>query len=253
MSRTCAWPTSKLPQSIASGQIHVWTWPLNSPNIDLASDTSLLDEEEASRYLRFHFDRDRVRFAVSHANMRRILGAYLDRPPGQIRFSANRFGKPEVFSEKPGRGTSSPPLRFNLSHSQSVALLALALDIEVGVDVEDIRPIEPEVALGSFSVLEIRALGSLEGDAWLEGFYNCWTRKEAILKAEGSGLSLPLDAFDVSLAPGAPAELLGTRPPLVLRRRWKLHDLSPAPGTAGALAAGSDQASLACFRLAPLE
>jgi 4'-phosphopantetheinyl transferase len=195
------------------------------------------------RFHRFHFDRDRVRFAIAHGNMRRILGAYLKQPPAGLRFKINPFGKPELIVAAPG-------IHFNLSHSHSIAVLAVSSGVEVGIDVEDIRPIEPEVARSSFSPAELSALNRLEGDQWLRGFYHCWTRKEAILKAEGVGLNFPLDAFDVSLVPGAPAELLATRPHLTLRCLWKLHDVSPAEGTAGALAAGSPHAEVACFRLA---
>ncbi len=169
--------------------------------------------------------------------------AYLKQPPDGLRFKVNPFGKPELIAAAPG-------IHFNLSHSHSIAVLAVSPGVEVGIDVEDIRPIEPEVASSSFSPAEISVLNRLEGDQWLRGFYQCWTRKEAILKAEGVGLNFPLDAFDVSLAPGVPAKLLGTRPHLTLRRPWKLHDISPAEGTAGALAAGSPHAEVACFRLA---
>ncbi len=234
------WPSSEPPQNIAAEQIHVWGWPLNSPAPDLAAYIALLDQDELDRFHRFHFDRDRVRFAVAHGNMRRILGAYIDQPPERVRLIANSFGKPRVVAET--------PFHFNLSHSHTIALLALSLESEVGIDVEDIRPIEPEVAKSSFSQGELSALALLEGDAWLRGFYHCWTRKEAILKAEGVGLNFPLHSFDVSLGPGAPAELLGTRPPLTLKSNWKLHDVSPAAETAGALAAGSAQAEVACFR-----
>ena len=94
-------------------------------------------------------------------------------------------------------------------------MLALSTETELGIDVEDLRPIQPEVAEGHFSPTELAALSSLEGEAWLNGFYHCWTRKEAILKAEGVGLNLPLNSFDVSLIPGDPAKILGVRPPVL--------------------------------------
>jgi 4'-phosphopantetheinyl transferase len=243
-----AWHRSQPPQPFEPKQIHVWAWTLESDGVDLGAHTALLDEQEFARFDRFHFDRDRARFAISHANMRRILAAYLTQPPERIRFISNRYGKPELAGERTGG------IRFNLSHSQSMGMLALSPGIEVGVDVEDFRPIEPEVARSSFSAGEIAELAKLQGHAWLAGFYACWTRKEAVVKAEGLGLSLPLDAFDVSLAPGSPAEILKTLPPVVLRHRWKLHDLSPGPETPGAeraaaLAAALPEASVACFRL----
>lgn len=252
-----AWPIAHAPQPFVPDSVHVWAWTFDSLGVDsaavaLAAHTALLDEEEADRFLRFHFDRDRGRFALSHANMRRILGAYLGQSPESIRFVSNRYGKPELAGEQARGSALLKPLRFNLSHSQSVGLLALAPGIEVGVDVEDIRPIEPEVARSTFSTAELSDLARLDGDAWLGGFYHCWTRKEAIVKAEGVGLSLPLTAFDVSLAPGSPAQLLAARPPLALRHPWKLHDLPLTAGLPGvaAVAVADPHASVACFRLA---
>ena len=115
----------------------------------------------------------------------------------------------------------------------------------MGVDVEEVRPMEPEVADTHFSASERSQLRELQGDAWLAGFYRCWTRKEAILKAEGVGLSHALDSFAVSLLPEEPAELLETRKPF--RYPWRLHDLSPSEGTIGAVATAHSNARLACF------
>jgi 4'-phosphopantetheinyl transferase len=111
--------------------------------------------------------------------------------------------------------------------------------------VEDVRPVEPEVAETHFSAIELSALNRLHGDAWLSGFYRCWTRKEAILKAEGVGLTRALDSFDVELLPDKPPRLLGTRERF--SHPWMLHDLSPSSSTIGALAAAQTQNRLACF------
>lgn len=202
----------------------------------------MLDAEEMERFHRFHFVGDRTRFAVAHINVRRILAAYLDRAPERISFRTNSLGKPELVAEPQTRH-----LHFNLSHSRNIALLALSTDIELGIDVEDLRPIEPEVATSHFSPAELADLSSLEGEAWLKGFYHCWTRKEAILKAEGVGLNFPLHSFDVSLIPDAPAKLLQVRPPAVFRHRWTLHDLPTPSGTIAALAAGNPQAEVSCL------
>jgi len=240
------WLTAEAPQKIDAGQIHVWAWQLDS-SLGLSgnekSQIGLLDARELERFHRFHFACDRARFAIAHANVRRILGAYVDREPERLLFAANSFGKPELAAEARSR-----PLNFTLSHSRNIALLALSMDTELGIDIEHVRPIEPEVAESYFSPTELAALSSLEGEAWLKGFYHCWTRKEAILKAEGVGLNLPLYSFDVSLIPGLPAKLLGVRPPAVFRHPWTLHDLATPAGTVAALASGSLQAEILCFR-----
>ena len=98
-----------------------------------------------------------------------------------------------------------------------------------------------------FSSSELSDLSALPGDAWLRGFYRCWTRKEAILKAEGVGLHRALDSFDVGLLPDEPAELLGTRK--LFSHPWKLHDVSPAPGTIGALATAHRRSQARLFQL----
>jgi 4'-phosphopantetheinyl transferase len=239
------WPTVGVPQKIAADQIHVWAWLLDSGGLDdhEKSEIGLLDAKELERFHRFHFECDRARFAIAHANVRRILGAYLGQEPKRILFRANPFGKPELVT-----GAQAPPLYFNLSHSRNIALLALSMDTELGIDIEYLRPIEPEVAESNFSPTELAALSTLEGEAWLKGFYHCWTRKEAILKAEGVGLNFPLDSFDVSLIPGLPAKLLGLRPPAAFRHRWTLHNLPTPLETVAALAAGSPRAEVLCFR-----
>jgi 4'-phosphopantetheinyl transferase len=245
MSFSLIWPTVAAPQKITADQIHVWAWLLDSSLRSTALEEAqigLLDGKELERFYRFHFACDRARFAIAHVNVRRILGAYLDQEPERIVFRTNSFGKPELATE-----AQTCPLHFNLSHSRSVALLALSTETELGIDIEDLRPIQSEVAEGHFSPTELVALSSLEGEAWLNGFYHCWTRKEAILKAEGVGLNLPLYSFDVSLIPGDPAKILGVRPPAVFRHPWVLHDLATPSGTIAALAAGSLQAKVLCF------
>jgi 4'-phosphopantetheinyl transferase len=233
------WTTSTMRGTIDHDEVHLWAWALEPAALDLSADVAILGHEELQRMQKFYFDPDRRRYAVAHANLRRILGAYLSQPPEKIRFRTTRFGKPELDNEH------RSALCFSLSHSQTVAVLAVTHGEPLGVDVEDIRPIEPEVAETHFSAAELSQLREFQGDAWLTGFYRCWTRKEAILKAEGVGLNLALDSFDVGLS--AKPELLGTRLPLSCP--WKLHDVSPSSGTIGALATAKPYSRLSCFSL----
>jgi len=226
------WPTSGVHGTLAPDEVHLWAWALEPAAVDLPAHIEILDQQERERMQRFHFAPDRARYAVAHANLRRILGAYLRQPAAGLRFHTNGFGKPEL-----DHGDSSSSFHFSLSHSRSIALLAVANGGPVGVDVEEVRPIEPEVADSHFSASERLQLNQLQGNAWLLGFYRCWTRKEAILKA--------LDSFDVSLLPDERAKLLGTRQPFSYP--WTLHDLSPSEGTIGAIAATHSNARLACF------
>jgi 4'-phosphopantetheinyl transferase len=235
---TSPWTASPFRGTIAADEVHLWAWALQPAARDLSALVEILDHREQQRMHRFHFAADRERYAMAHANLRRILGAYLNLAPERLCFRNNQFGKPELAGE-----TS---LKFNLSHSKSIAVLAVDLAQPVGVDVEDVRPIEEEVADRHFSATELTGLRGLEGEAWLAGFYRCWTRKEAILKAEGVGLSRSLDSFDVSLLPDKKAELISTRQPFSYP--WKLHDVSPSSATIGALATAQPNARLAYFR-----
>src|ERR1700733_1709069 len=115
MSFSEIWTNVGVPQKIAADQIHVWGWLLDS-SLSLAAieeaQIRLLDAKELERFHRFHFACDRARFAIAHANVRRILGAYLDREPEHLLFRTNPFGKPELIEDAKSR-----PLHFNLSHS----------------------------------------------------------------------------------------------------------------------------------------
>jgi 4'-phosphopantetheinyl transferase len=241
------WPHRSLPVEISYEEVHIWAWSFGSTTELTAaepadSDLESLDEQERRRTARFYFAPDRVRYSACHASMRRILGSYLERSPGSLVYREAEGGKPELVLE-----SGQPPLRFNLSHSKSVALLAVSLQAEVGVDVEDIRPIERAVAERFFSPAEVAALAPLDGEEWLNAFYRCWTRKEAILKVEGMGLRTPLDSFDVSLLPDEPAALLATRPESKLTANWHLHHLAPAAGSMAALAVATSSAEITTF------
>lgn len=192
---------------------------------------------------RFRFAADGRRYLTCHANMRKLLASYAECLPQELTFVFNEFGKPRLEKQK------GEPLYFNLSHSGDIGLLAVSRMGDLGADIENVRPIEPDVAEEHFSEIELAQLKTMSGDAWLEGFYRCWTRKEAILKAEGCGLNLPLDAFDVSILPDEPALLRAVRPEITLSRHWKLTHLEPEPGAIGAIAADASYPVLRCFRL----
>jgi 4'-phosphopantetheinyl transferase len=241
MPHELIWNRASLPPLLPAGEVHVWVWALAPLPPDDAPHLGLLSKEELVRYGRFRFAPDRARFALSHANLRRILASYLRCAPEALRFELNQFGKPRL---------DDAALEFNLSHSKTVGAVAIGAAGEpLGLDVEDVRPIEPEVAESHFSAAELADLAPLAGDAWLAGFYRCWTRKEAILKAEGVGLGIPLDAFDVTLLEDEPAELRSYEPRSKLTRQWVLHNLPPAEGTAGALALAHATVRVRCFQV----
>jgi 4'-phosphopantetheinyl transferase len=191
---------------------------------------------------RFRFEKDRVRFGVSHAILRILLGRHLGVQPSSVSFDQNEFGKPSL-----AQALAASELTFSLSYTARVGLLAIAAGLAIGVDIEEIRPVECGTVERYFSTQEQSSLATLAGTDWLEGFYNCWTRKEAILKAEGLGLNGRLDAFDVSLGPNVKPAVLGVRSNAGFTSDWHLVDLRPALGYVGALATNAVPASVTCY------
>ncbi|WP_313135546.1 4'-phosphopantetheinyl transferase family protein [Paracoccus jeotgali] len=199
--------------------LDLWQWRLDG------RDACDLSADEQARAARFVFDRDRARYIAGRAALRRILGRYLGRAPRDIRFRYGAFGRPLVAG-----------LSFNLSHTGDLAALVVApvADLPLGIDIETVRPIEMAVAEAHFAAPEMATLRALPDAGQQAAFYRCWTRKEAYLKAIGTGLSTDLSSFCVTLAPGDPPRLLscaGDEP-----GRWTLLDLATPEGIAGALA-----------------
>jgi 4'-phosphopantetheinyl transferase len=205
--------------------VHIWCASLDVPPDTSARLYATLTSDERIRSAGFRFERDRQRFIVAHGVLRDLLGRYLQSQPGRIHYVYNAFGKPSLSPEFGSR------LTFNLSHSAGLALIAIAADSSVGIDLEYIRTQSDyaEVARRFFSAAEVDELNALPGDRYTEAFFSCWTKKEAYVKACGDGLALPLDGFSVPLTADpahGPVDLCG----------WSLYTLRPAPGYAGALA-----------------
>jgi 4'-phosphopantetheinyl transferase len=149
--------------------------------------------------------------------LRKILSEYLKVEPRRLRFSYGEEGKPHLVG-----GFCESGLQFNLAHSHELALYACTLVRRIGVDLEYIRPLPDidQISTRFFSAFESTTLGRLWQSKKLQAFYNCWTRKEAYLKATGEGLSRPLASFDVSLTPGEPAKLLFVQDDKRETMRW---------------------------------
>ena len=213
-------------------EVHVWRAWLDCP-ASLSMLATLLSGSEIARANRFHFSRDRDRFIIAHSVLRLLLGQYLREDPKKLRFITNEFRKPFLAWKKTGE-----PLCFNLSHSGAVALFAFVRGRNVGIDVEHIRPdfFEPAIARRFFAPEEVADLEALDPLLQVTGFFNCWTRKEAYIKARGLGLSLPLSTFRVSLRPGSGAALLCYATDPTEMSRWSLQELAPGEGYVGSLA-----------------
>jgi 4'-phosphopantetheinyl transferase len=212
-------------------EVHVWRATLAWPEAAANRLEQFLAADERDKMQRFRREKDRRRYLVGRGLLRSLLGRYLDVAPQDLRFETTAAGKPHLAS-------GQRQLQFNLAHSGEYVLFAIADGRAVGVDVEEINDDldAGEIAAHFFSPDEQRELEALTGRLKIEGFFACWTRKEAYVKARGEGLSLPLDQFDVSLRPGDPARLIATRPDPAEARRWQLSGLDVADGYKAALA-----------------
>jgi 4'-phosphopantetheinyl transferase len=180
---------------------------------------SLLSKEEQARAARFLSPLHRDRFAVAHGRLREILGARLGVSPSSLVFDVAQHGKPHLAGAQAGSG-----VQFNLSHSGDRGLVGWANDRQLGVDIELWRPLGDEAALVRrfFSPVENAAYEGLPAAGRTQGFFECWTRKEAYIKAVGRGLGLPLDSFDVSFGPGTEPALLRSSAEVRTDRAWSL-------------------------------
>jgi 4'-phosphopantetheinyl transferase len=220
-----AWPTP------AGDEVHLWQSRLDVGFVELGRMATTLSEPELDRSRGFRFERDRARFIAGRGQLRMLLGGYLGIKASEIALVEGPNGKPRLA----GR---TARLRFNLAHSDDVVVFALAWNREVGVDVERIRSDFPvdQVARRHFSPRERRDLAGLpEGDR-LRAAFDCWTRKEAYLKASGVGLTVPLDGFDVTVRPGDPVCLFRPDAESAENGHWSLHAFDAGPGYAAAMA-----------------
>jgi len=224
------WLTAPAKLRIAEPEAHIWKVDFSCESS--VSCDSVLSPDEHERAARFHFENDRRRFKIAHDSLREILARYLNLPAAELTFGQTHYGKPFLINPE------ASGLLFNMSHSEDLAVIAVAREREVGIDVEFMRAdfATNEVAEHFFSVAEIYTLSGLDPHQRTRAFFDCWTRKEAYVKARGEGLSMPLDVFDVSLAPDSPAALLRNRKDESETLRWILSDIALPANYVGALA-----------------
>ena len=229
-------PASGADLALQADEVHVWQAELEP----FASLRDVLDAEERERADRFVFDRHRLRYVAAHGLLRHVLGGYLGLAPEAVRFARARHGKPYL---------PNGALRFNLAHSGGRALVAVSVGRELGIDLELVRSGRDVAGIAGrfFSATEAAALNALPARHRVTAFYRCWTRKEAYIKACGTGLAMRLDSFDVAFEPGVPAALLSSARGAEEPRRWRLVELAVGPGFEAALAVEGGGWRLATF------
>lgn len=218
------------PKELAANEVHIWTMPTQAAEAALNELERILCEDERERASRFHFRHLRDSFVITHGVLRSVLAGYLDLPAQEISFALGARGKPAV--------SHISQLQFNLTHSDTMAAIAVLTDCEVGLDLERLRPIEDmeEIARRYFcaeEAAEILELPAVERD---RAFFRCWTRKEAYIKAIGDGLSCPLDSFQVAIEADAQPRLVHIAGDRAAAAAWTLHDLPLAPEYIAAVA-----------------
>lgn len=225
------WPVPRRQPTLKVDEVHVWAASLDRAAASVRALESLLSLQELSRAQRFRGDYDRRRYVVAHGILRRVLASYRQADPKSLRFTIGKNGKPAL-SDESGRTA----LRFNLSHTEDMALIAVTLGREIGVDVERVRPIAEldSIVESYFTSSEGNTLRTLESTAKPAAFYRCWTRKESYAKATGGDLSVALGGFDTML-PSVAADV-GSRDEPPESSGWNLYELLPAEGYVGAVA-----------------
>lgn len=258
------WQRSDVHPALSANVTHVWRIPLNqSETVD--AHLPVLSPHEQERVRRFYFPHHGRRYAIAHSALRHILAGYDRVDPRRLQFHTGEHGKPELAF---GGVINPEALHFNLSHSGDLALLAVARDGAVGVDVEQWRSNVQhlEIAERFFSSYERDALRSLsDEEAILRGFFSTWSRKEAYLKATGHGIARGLHHFDVTMETSdasepasspnrslvTPARLIADRLDPEAPTRWTMAHIDAGPGYSGALvstrAEGRDAGAVALF------
>lgn len=214
--------------ALAEGEIHLWAIPLDPAADRLERLGRALSPDEWERARRFRFDVHRRRFVAGRGSLRALLAAYRGEDPAALRFTYGHRGKPDLADP---RG-----LFFNFSNSEDLGLLGVVRGVPIGVDVEYLKEMSDlqQIASRFFSAEENAALGGVPAELKKLAFFNCWTRKEAYLKAVGEGLAAPLDSFVVTLVPGEEPRMLSLEGDRERAARWFYHHLVPADGYVGA-------------------
>jgi 4'-phosphopantetheinyl transferase len=225
-----------VPLTVGGAQVDLWHASLSAAR-DPAHEMCLAPDERA-RAQRYISATVRQRFITGRAMLRAILAEYLNCEPQRIRLATGPRGKPAL-----GGPWSGDALRFNVAHSHDCLLVGVTRHRAIGVDVEYVhRAIDTDqIAARFFSPAEYAVYQRTPQALQRQAFLNCWTRKEAYIKARGDGLAIALDSFDVSLAPGDPARLLrtdGDDP-----ARWAMTVGVSLPGYVMALVVASGETS----------
>ena len=245
LAETIPWPARSDAAPLPDSEIHVWATTLAVPPDRLASLAATLSPDEMERARKYKFERHRNRFIAGRGALRGILGPYLHANPADLRFIYSANGKPALAENFADAG-----IHFNLAHTEDLALVAVTRVDRIGVDVESVRPVKnvEDLVARFFSGRENEAFQKVPDDQKPAAFFNLWTRKEALLKATGEGITRSLSLVEVSFLPGEPARLLAISGDAGQAAQWSLRELSPAAGFTGAFAIQAQEIRVQCWK-----
>jgi 4'-phosphopantetheinyl transferase len=240
---TTGWRHAVPAGLISSNEVHVWRLFVDANSSTIESLWKVLSPDELSRAGKFHFEKDRKRFIQSRGILRTILSYHLDQKPSEICFAYTSFGKPMLVT-----GSAPYDISFNLSHSGDIVLYAITQHHKIGIDVERIRDLDVmQIARRFFTQGELDEIERAHERNRSELFFKYWTRKEAMIKGFGKGVSIPMEQIDVSSLNGgflsSPKTLLANdqHPSLYVQ------DLFPGDGYAAAIATEEKDPDIFCW------
>jgi 4'-phosphopantetheinyl transferase len=235
----CKWPIPPEQLFLGEKEVHVWFASLDDPDLSVLPLEQQLSSAEHEQASRFKFEKDRTRYVITHALLRSILSLYLQVDPKDLILTTSAKGKPEL-APMPHKDT----VQFNMSHSHDTALIAVSRSAEIGIDLEyvDESFAFDEIIQRFFSPAEGATLHSLPPTLRRQAFFRCWTCKEALVKAKGTGLGSALDEITISQTAGNTLVLRNVDPD------WSLTELTPAPGYVGALGVQGHGWRLKCWQ-----
>jgi 4'-phosphopantetheinyl transferase len=205
-----------LPE-LSPGVVHLWRADLRVAAPTLSALQGVLSKEELQRANRFYFERDRNHFIAGRGILRQLLARYLRQEPAALDFTYTDYGKPEL--------ADADNLSFNLSHQSHMALYGFSHNSVIGVDVEQLQPDLdwPGLAGQVFAPDEYQIIKQLPEQQQIPAFFRCWTCKEAFIKTDGRGISLPLREFEVEVDPEKPAKIKAVQWDPDLQKKWDIR------------------------------
>lgn len=226
---------------ISGNEVHVWRASLDQNEATMAGLWELLTPDERQRAQRYCFKKGQQQFVVARGVLRQIISLYTKLSPAALKLTSNSYGRPALSAD-----SNPTEIEFNLSHSGNMVLYAFSRGRAVGIDIEMVKKEVATLSIAEnfFSPDEVTALKAVPEDMHAVAFFNCWTRKEAYIKALGEGLSHPLQNFSVSLAPHEEAALLSVMGDPSEAARWKIYALEPGAGYVASVIAENPPFSL---------